>query len=49
MGPEKLDNTVYFIRGLYDLADMARAKHDRATDWARRLGRPAARALRPEW
>ena len=23
MGPEKLDNTVYFIRGLYDLADMA--------------------------
>ena len=28
MGPEKLDNAVYFIRGLYDLADMARAKHD---------------------
>ena len=26
MGPEKLDNTVYFIRGLYDLADMAAAK-----------------------
>jgi hypothetical protein len=35
MGPEKLDNTVYFIRGLYDLADMAKAKHDRGThDWA---------------
>jgi hypothetical protein len=31
MGPEKLDNTVYFIRGLYDLADMARSKHDSAT------------------
>jgi hypothetical protein len=31
MGPEKLDNAVYFIRGLYDLADMASAKHDGAT------------------
>ena len=31
MGPEKLDNTVYYIRGLYDLADMARSKHDSAT------------------
>jgi hypothetical protein len=31
MGPEKLDNAVYFIRGLYDLADMARAKGDGAT------------------
>jgi hypothetical protein len=35
MGPEKLDNTVYFIRGLYDLADMAKSKHDSATySWA---------------
>jgi hypothetical protein len=35
MGPEKLDNAVYYIRGLYDLADMARAKHDMATaNWA---------------
>ncbi|MDR0345986.1 MAG: hypothetical protein LBI49_23315, partial [Nocardiopsaceae bacterium] len=35
MGPEKLDNAVYFIRGLYDLADMARSKHDTATyNWA---------------
>jgi hypothetical protein len=25
MGEEKLDNTVYYIRGLYDYADMARA------------------------
>jgi len=38
MGPEKLDNTVYFIRGLYDLADMAKAKHDAKTyRWATRL------------
>jgi hypothetical protein len=36
MGEEKLDNTVATIRGLYDLADLARAKNDRATAaWAR--------------
>jgi hypothetical protein len=36
MGPEKLDNTVYWIRGLYDLADMAQSKGDGATErWAR--------------
>ncbi|GAA4071454.1 MULTISPECIES: hypothetical protein [Actinomadura] len=35
MGVEKLDNTVYTIRGLRDLADMARAKNDTATArWA---------------
>ncbi|HEU5157708.1 MAG TPA: hypothetical protein VFU43_12000 [Streptosporangiaceae bacterium] len=35
MGVEKLDNTVYTIRGLRDLADMARAKGDAATaTWA---------------
>jgi hypothetical protein len=35
MGPEKLDNTVYFIRGLYDLADMAQYKGDQKTyTWA---------------
>jgi hypothetical protein len=35
MGPEKLDNAVYLIRGLYDLADMARSKHDSTTyAWA---------------
>jgi hypothetical protein len=35
MGVEKLDNTVYTIRGLWDLADMAKAKHDTATErWA---------------
>ena len=31
MGVEKLDNSVYLIRGLYDLADMARSKGDAAT------------------
>ncbi len=35
MGAAKLDNAVYYIRGLYDLADMAQAKHDDATyRWA---------------
>ncbi len=35
MGEEKLDNTVYTIRGLYDLADMARSMDDPATArWA---------------
>ena len=32
MGPEKLDNTVYYIRGLYDLADMAQSMGDGATE-----------------
>ena len=45
MGPEKLDNTVYLIRGLYDLADMAQSKHDGATyAWATNLARQAAAA-----
>jgi hypothetical protein len=35
MGVEKLDSTVYFIRGLLDLADMASSKGDTATAaWA---------------
>ena len=35
MGQEKLDNTVYAIRGLLDLADMAASKSDHATQqWA---------------
>jgi hypothetical protein len=35
MGQEKLDNTVYAIRGLLDLADMAGSKSDLATQqWA---------------
>jgi hypothetical protein len=37
MGAEKLDNAVYLIRGLYDMADMARSKGDRRTErWAER-------------
>jgi hypothetical protein len=41
MGEEKLDVTVYTIRGLRDLADLARSKNDRATArWA--SGRAAA-------
>ena len=35
MGEEKLDNTVATVRGLYDLADLARSKGDGATAaWA---------------
>ena len=50
MGPEKLDNTVYFIRGLYDLADLARSKHDGATySWARNLARRLHRRFEAEW
>ena len=41
MGEEKLDNTVYTIRGLFDLADMAQAKRD-TRDRAR--GRASTRA-----
>jgi hypothetical protein len=38
MGVEKLDNAVYLIRGLHDLADMARAERDgRTRAWAKRL------------
>ena len=47
MGPEKLDNTVYFIRGLYDLADMAQYKGDQATyTWATGPGGVTARPVR---
>jgi hypothetical protein len=50
MGPEKLDNTVYFIRGLYDLADMAQAKHDRATyNWATDLARRLRQRFDDTW
>lgn len=35
MGEEKLDNTLYTIRGLFDLADLAKSKGDRRTfGWA---------------
>ena len=50
MGPEKLDNTVYFIRGLYDLADMATAKRDRATErWAGDLADKLRARFDPQW
>ncbi|MGH8861289.1 MAG: glycogen debranching protein [Jatrophihabitantaceae bacterium] len=50
MGPEKLDNTVYFIRGLYDLADMARSKHDGATfAWANDLARKLRNRFDGTW
>jgi hypothetical protein len=38
MGPEKLDNGVYYLRSLVDFADMARSKHDDASAaWASNL------------
>ena len=51
MGAEKLDNAVYYIRGLYDFADMARSagqatRADAAED-ARRRAR--ARSSRTTW
>ena len=50
MGPEKLDNTVYLIRGLYDLADMARSKHDGATAaWATNLARKLHQRFDGTW
>jgi hypothetical protein len=50
MGPEKLDNTVYFIRGLYDLADMARSKHDGDTfAWASNLARKLHQRFDGTW
>ena len=50
MGVEKLDNSVYLIRGLYDLADMARSKHDGATfAWARNLARKLHDRFETTW
>lgn len=51
MGDEKLDNAVYTIRGLYDLADMARSKGDRETErWAvKRAGKMEKRFEKAWW
>jgi hypothetical protein len=50
MGAEKLDNAVYTVRGLYDLADMARSKHDAATySWAMRNARNLQRRFDSTW
>jgi hypothetical protein len=50
MGPEKLDNNVYYVRGLYDLADLARSKGDRATArWAEGKADDLASRFEDEW
>jgi len=50
MGEEKLDNAVYTIRGLYDLADMARARGDDETRaWALDHGRELRQRFEREW
>ena len=50
MGPEKLDNGVYYMRGLYDLADMAVSKHDMATArWATTLAERLRRQFEGTW
>ena len=50
MGPEKLDNAVYYIRGLYDLADMARSKHDGDVfAWANNLARKLHQSFDETW
>jgi hypothetical protein len=50
MGEEKLDNTVYFIRGLSDLADMALSKHDgRTFAWAMNLSRELRQRFDSTW
>jgi hypothetical protein len=50
MGVEKLDNAVYLIRGLYDLADMARSKGDRRTaEWAEAQARERRQRFEATW
>jgi hypothetical protein len=50
MGEEKLDNSVYTIRGLYDLADLARSVGDDATAaWAGSHARSAEAAFEDAW
>jgi hypothetical protein len=50
MGEEKLDNTVYTIRGLWDLADLADARGDRATRrWAERHARDLQARFEGAW
>ena len=50
MGPEKLDNNVYYIRGLYDLADMAQSVGDRETRrWAQGLADDLYARFEDEW
>jgi hypothetical protein len=50
MGVEKLDNSVYLIRGLYDLADMARAEGDGETrEWATGLAQQLHQRFEDAW
>ncbi len=50
MGPEKLDNSVYFIRGLYDLGAMAQAQGDTATRrWSLGLARDLRQRFDTTW
>jgi hypothetical protein len=50
MGDEKLDNAVYTIRGLYDLADMAQSKGDAATEsWAKAKASDLLARFDPTW
>jgi hypothetical protein len=50
MGQEKLDNAVYYIRALYDLADMAKSKNDNATfDWATHLAAKLLKQFDSAW
>jgi hypothetical protein len=50
MGPEKLDNAVYYVRALYDLADMARSKGDTATvSWAMNLAHKIQAKFEHTW
>ena len=50
MGEEKLDNTVYTIRGFADLADMARARGDRRTErWAIRRAARMQKRFESAW
>jgi len=50
MGEEKLDSTVYLIRGLRDLADLARSKGDTATArWAGGTADSLHRRFEAQW
>jgi hypothetical protein len=50
MGEEKLDNAVYTVRGLRDLADMAQSLGDRATaQWASAVAADMERRFERTW
>jgi hypothetical protein len=50
MGPAKLDNAAYYIRALYDLADIARSKGDAATvAWTTSTARDLQQRFESTW